>query len=160
MEAAPDSAGANSRPKLPKGGDGNGEDFVQAGNGQQTCRQVQRGRPSRRRGLQSAHSHDRPGRQAPANAGAESPLGARLAPRQAPSVIGAFPRRALFDFQVALPEGGVQDARAGMCAQLVRPQLGRKNHSSQERKLPAAEAVGERAPCTPPSAASRESPWR
>ena len=126
MDTAPDSAGANSRPKLPRGGDGNGEDFVQARNGQQTCRQVQRGRPSRRRGLQPAHSHDRPGRQAPADAGAESPLGARLAPRQAPSVIGAFPRRALFDFQSAFPEGGVQDARAGMCARLVRPQVGKE----------------------------------
>lgn len=42
----------------------------------------------------------------PANAGAESPLGARLAPRQAPSVIGAFPRRALFDFQVAIQKAG------------------------------------------------------
>ena len=106
MEAAPDSAGAKSRLKLPRGGDGNGEDFVQARNGQQTCRQVQRGRPSRRRGLQPADRDDRPRRQAPADAGAGTPMGARLAPRQAPSVIGAPPRRALFGFQGAPGSGG------------------------------------------------------
>ena len=124
MKTAPDSAGANSRLKLPRGGDGNGEDFVQAGNGQQTCRQVQRGRPSRRRGLQPADRDDRPRRQAPANAGAGTPMDARLAPRQAPSVIGAPPRRALFGFQGARKRGRRAHARARPCFALPRALMG------------------------------------
>lgn len=55
---------------------------------------------------------DRPRRQAPADAGAGTPLGARLAPRQAPSVIGAPPCRALFGFQGARKRGRRAHARA------------------------------------------------